>query len=402
MNRARRGFGLLIAASVGALVGAVSVLGLEGWSRETGPRVRDRPPAAPHLAERPNRVAPRTSILLAWAPGGLPAGAEAVVERTPGVRSATTVTTDLDWAERVRGEDGTVLDAPAAGYRIPLDVALVEPSEYARFVPPSERPAILGLKPGEAVIARTEAALRGGGPGLSIDVGSRVWAVEAEVSDSAANGYEVVGTGPVPEDWVSPYRYVLARVERRARPAVIERRLKRLLAPGQRLRIRAQGETPFLRYGDAVLPQLLLKRTFGEFAARPLPSGGLEIEPGWRSRNIRPARVPILGRVVCHRALIPQLRDALNAVDEAELAYTIDAGDFGGCYSPRFISSNVNGRLSHHSWGIAFDLNVSDNAFGTAADQDHRLVTIMEEHGLTWGGRWLIPDGMHFEWIRFP
>ena len=22
--------------------------------------------------------------------------------------------------------------------------------------------------------------------------------------------------------------------------------------------------------------------------------------------------------------------------------------------------------------------------------------------GFTWGGRWVVPDGMHFEWVRFP
>ena len=52
--------------------------------------------------------------------------------------------------------------------------------------------------------------------------------------------------------------------------------------------------------------------------------------------------------------------------------------------------------------GIAFDINVASNAPGTRPDQDPRLVEIMEEHGFTWGGRWLIPDGMHFEYRREP
>jgi hypothetical protein len=25
----------------------------------------------------------------------------------------------------------------------------------------------------------------------------------------------------------------------------------------------------------------------------------------------------------------------------------------------------------------------------------------MREHGFTWGGDWLVPDGMHFEWVSF-
>jgi hypothetical protein len=27
-----------------------------------------------------------------------------------------------------------------------------------------------------------------------------------------------------------------------------------------------------------------------------------------------------------------------------------------------------------------------------------RIVDLIEAQGFTWGGRWIIPDGMHFEW----
>jgi D-alanyl-D-alanine carboxypeptidase len=27
---------------------------------------------------------------------------------------------------------------------------------------------------------------------------------------------------------------------------------------------------------------------------------------------------------------------------------------------------------------------------------------VFERWGFTWGGRWLVPDGMHFEFLRFP
>ena len=26
----------------------------------------------------------------------------------------------------------------------------------------------------------------------------------------------------------------------------------------------------------------------------------------------------------------------------------------------------------------------------------------MREHGFTWGGRWTVPDGMHFEFVDIP
>jgi hypothetical protein len=125
-------------------------------------------------------------------------------------------------------------------------------------------------------------------------------------------------------------------------------------------------------------------------------------DPGWVRRNIVRARVPMLGEITCHRALFPQLRGALEEVVADGLAYLIDPDQYAGCYNPRFIDRRPGGRLSHHAWGVAIDLNWRDNAFGTRPDQDRRLVERMERWGFTWGGRWLIPDGMHFEWNRWP
>ena len=75
--------------------------------------------------------------------------------------------------------------------------------------------------------------------------------------------------------------------------------------------------------------------------------------------------------------------------------------NYGGCYSARFINRVPGSRLSHHAWGIALDLNVAENAYSTSPDIDRRLVNRFEEHGFTWGGDWLVPDGMHFEWVKF-
>jgi hypothetical protein len=100
--------------------------------------------------------------------------------------------------------------------------------------------------------------------------------------------------------------------------------------------------------------------------------------------------------------MFDQLRAALKEIIAMGLSFTVNREQFGGCYSPRYINHDPNGRLSHHSWGIAVDLNVAENSFGSRPDQDRRLVEVFERHGFTWGGRWLIPDGMHFEWVRWP
>lgn len=43
------------------------------------------------------------------------------------------------------------------------------------------------------------------------------------------------------------------------------------------------------------------------------------LDPGWIERNIVSARVPILGDVVCHRLVVPQLRNFMFRTNTAEI-----------------------------------------------------------------------------------
>jgi hypothetical protein len=150
------------------------------------------------------------------------------------------------------------------------------------------------------------------------------------------------------------------------------------------------------------LPQLIIKANFGEFSARPIPGDRfIEIDETWRARNIRGFTLPVVGEVVCHRSLIPQLRAALKEVVARDLGYTIQPEQYAGCFGARFINAGPRHRLSHHAWGIAVDFNASENPTGIRPSLDRRLVSVMREHGFTWGGDWLVPDGMHFEWVEF-
>ena len=108
----------------------------------------------------------------------------------------------------------------------------------------------------------------------------------------------------------------------------------------------------------------------------------------------------MLGEVRCHRLFLPQLHAALREVKRRGLAKKIN--QYSGCYYPRFIGSDPNGRLSHHSWGIAVDINAAENRFGASPTMDPRIVAIFENNGFIWGGRWLVPDGMHLEWWEEP
>ena len=73
-------------------------------------------------------------------------------------------------------------------------------------------------------------------------------------------------------------------------------------------------------------------------------------------------RIPLLGEVTCHRAIVPQLRGAMRELRAAGLGHLIES--FNGCFVPRFISRDPTAMLSHHSWGIAFDLNLVGNYYG--------------------------------------
>ena len=403
--RLRAAAGRVAWGAAGALVCSAVILSADGIGREP-PQATPAPAASRARVEKTApAVTPRRSgkVLLAWATGsGLPPGIERVLEDLRGVSEVTTIGAGIDWLHASFDADGSLLDRPERPLAIPMEVAAVDPAEYAAFVPAGERDRVLALGRRDVLLPETSAAIRRASPGAVLRLEAGRFTVSGIVSDVAAGGYEALLSRAAPRRWPSTETYALIRIRSPKLRAGVRKTISSLLAPGDQLQMRAEGENPFLRYGDAVLPQLIVKSVFGEFAATPRPDGFLDVDPQWRKANVRTARVPLLGPVTCHRALFPQLRRALSRAVAANLSFAVDAADYGGCYSPRFINRNPAGRLSHHSWGIAVDVNVTENAYGTKADQDLRLVRIMEGAGFTWGGRWVVPDGMHFEWSEFP
>lgn len=170
-------------------------------------------------------------------------------------------------------------------------------------------------------------------------------------------------------------------------------------AVGERARVQPLGSsaaTTETRQA-AYLTGGALARAVGSFSYRALPDGSVRPDAGWVAGNIRTESVPILGRVTCHRVVLPQLRSALSEVVERGLASSIDPGDFGGCYVPRFIGHDPSQGLSLHTWGIAIDLNVAGNQRGSVGEIDRRVVSTFKRWGFAWGGDWQWTDPMHFE-----
>ena len=136
----------------------------------------------------------------------------------------------------------------------------------------------------------------------------------------------------------------------------------------------------------------------GVFRYTAIGGGRIAPEPSWVASHISTETVPILGSVTCNRAIMPQLRAALGEVVARGLADEINAGEYAGCYYPRFIAGTTT--LSNHSFGTALDLNTPGNQRGTVGEIDRDVVSIFKKWGFAWGGDWRFTDPMHFEAVR--
>ena len=52
--------------------------------------------------------------------------------------------------------------------------------------------------------------------------------------------------------------------------------------------------------------------------------------------------------------------------------------------------------------GQALDTNTQRQRAGLCAADGLRVVRIFRKHSFAWGGNFLTPDGMHFEWVGEP
>jgi hypothetical protein len=390
-----------VAAVAGIVLGAVVTISMQGGAIA--------PDGRAHRNSR-DPIAPFPATFLAWVPRGLPAGFAEAVRALPETGPVTTVAEDHAWLTRSWDADGLIVDRTSMPYRIPLDTIAVDPASFAVFLDPADRHVEGGLHDGRGVLSATSATLRGLGPGASLRFsGGHIVTIEAVLPDRSLGGAELmVSSDTGPAIGVRTDRYMLLRPSpgHGLRSGVL-RALLRPLLPDElgklgRVQVRAERDTPFLRPGDAVLTTAQMKLAFGEFAARPEPGrpGYLDIDPAWVDEQLMAAHVPLLGSVVCHAAVIDALRGAMHELRQRGLGELVETYD--GCFAPRFIGRDPTAMISHHSWGIAVDLNIAGNYYGVEPDQDARLIEVMERWGFGWGGRFIVPDGNHFEYHRPP
>lgn len=403
MRRLRSRAGVAAAWLGGAVAGAVLTMSLQGGARisgDDGTARHPRPSATPEPRVELTQARPDTYLV--WTVGGLPPSFAAAAEHV-GIRRLVVVASDVTWLTRSFDADGEVVDDPPATFAIPFEVAAVDPRAYAAFLPPADRPIADALADGDAVLGATSARLRGLGVGATLRFGGVDLRVAAILPDELVGANEALVSRRVGASiGIAHDRYALVVPRHVGSSRELEALIRPALPAGTLVRVRAPGETPYFRQGDAVLPQVILKTLFGEFAAKPRPGapGYLVLDPAWVRTHIATERVPLLGKVTCNVALFPVIRGVVRELIDRGFDDTVSS--FSGCYSPRRVARVPTAGISHHTWGIALDVNVPQNPFGAEPDQDRALVRTFERWGFIWGGTFILPDGMHFEYRRPP
>lgn len=316
-----------------------------------------------------------------------------------GVVTATTLFSDTLGLVGSRHADGQPIDLLRPNHRIPVSVAAIEPSGFVAVAGPSHPDADLlrALAPGEVILSATSARLRRAQAGDRLDLlGLEDLIVAGIVADDLARGSEML---------VHIGHAVALGMEDRA--ALVLRHLVHDDSDVEQLRaaLVALDEEADIRVwsGGHRVPLVLtlaeLKLRFGEFSYRFVPNQReVVMDPTYVAANIVTERVPILGNVSCHRAIMEDLRAALEAVVAAGLAEHIAPRAYGGCFMPRRIATG-RPTLSRHSWGIAIDLNVDFRLPGAGAVPPDEFIAIFAEHGFRWGGDFTTPDNHHYEWV---
>ncbi|WP_110180893.1 M15 family metallopeptidase [Nocardioides solisilvae] len=285
-----------------------------------------------------------------------------------------------------------------------LQVAAVDPAQYRRFTPrrtARHRAVWARVAAGDAAVEpalvrrlRLGDALRLGTDEAAPEVRIGAHAPQVPQVDAVVNA----GWG---ERLGMPAGNALLVHTGSASPQVVRPRLERLLGRALREEVSVQVLGPDLdvtAVRTAYLTGGSVAAAVGSFSYRLLGGGRVAPDPAWVAAHVRTEEVPLLGRVTCHRVVLPQLRAALEEVVASGLADKIHPDEYAGCYHPRFIAGTST--LSLHSFGIALDLNVPGNLRGTVGEIDRRVVAVMERWGFAWGGRWAWTDPMHFELER--
>jgi hypothetical protein len=266
------------------------------------------------------------------------------------------------------------------------------------------------ISAGQVVMGQTSASLSGAQAGDLVDLVSANGSIVEYLIGRVAPDDEVGGTEIVMSTaqadllgaTIPTSVLIYGQFDRTALDAALA---SRGLSTDPKIRVRRSWDPPD---PDGTIGLAKTKKLLGEFAYNVSPSGVVSVDDAWRAAFIPPRQSYPTGIfAACNNALKADLAAALQAVVDAGLAGSIDvtnANTFGGCFGPRFsrIVGTQLGSLSRHTWAQALDTNTVANCQGCVPQMDCRVVRIFRAHNFAWGGNFLFPDGMHFEWVGEP
>lgn len=302
----------------------------------------------------------------------------------------------------------SAIQVPPAGFAYPMG-ATVLPADVV--IQTMGADVAQHLAADALVMGEVSAGLRGAQAGDTITLvagsGARVtFRIAAVLADAQVGGAEML-MSPAAADRLGITRLSRAVIWGFSTRAAIDSALSSNGLISTTIRVRRSWDPAD---PDDTLGMARTKATLGEFAYRVNSDGSVSQDDAWVStylpagRELLNSSIPIRAR--CHNTVKPAIQDALAEVAAAGLAYTInvsDANSYGGCHLARFnrlTPDSSLGFLSRHSWGMAIDTNTQGSCQGCAPpDMDCRTVQIFRKHGFAWGGNFLTPDGMHFEWV---
>lgn len=342
---------------------------------------------------------PRAPLVLVYGPPAIVPDLAAAARSHRGVEAVTEAGNGLGWLTAWEPAGGASL-VPPEGFQIPVEILSVDAESYGLFLPEAQRGAFETLDEGNALLGRSSAALRGIDSTGTLAFADIEIPVAGVVDDELVASHElVVSHETAARLGIDNRKYVLVALGPGLGPEELVEQL-RAEFPESTISFREPGQSEYFRPGGETLPQVEIKQFVGEFAARPEGGGRLRIDPEWILSNTVNESIPLLGAARCHRRVMSQVQGAFEQIAEQGLGSLVAEEDFGGCFSPRLLSADPHSGISRHAWGIAFDFNVSNNRYGEPPSMDPRLVEILEDWGFTWGGRWRVPDGMHFELLE--
>ncbi|MEX0789302.1 MAG: M15 family metallopeptidase, partial [Actinomycetota bacterium] len=279
-----------------------------------------------------------------------------------------------------------------------VSIAAVKPDEFRPLAPEATAQAKFvweGLHRAQTLIAHEQFQIFGGKPLSTLAAKGPKGRDILRIGGLASSGIPNLAGAMMSIDQANELglgtpTLLMVGLNQDARSAEVINQLRKVV-PGVAFEPSTQGGSRTFFAGASA------QRAIGNFRYTENEDGTISQDRGWVAQHITRRSVPLLGEVTCHRIMLPQLEGALTEIRDSGLSASIKPGQYGGCYSPRFIQSDGSKPLSMHAWGLAVDINVADNPVGARPTLDPQVVAIMERWGFRWGGRWSPPDGHHFE-----